>query len=279
MAHDIGAQKDFNLQPWAVALAEKGLAAFVFDYRHFGASDGEPRNLISFSKQVEDWNSALSTVRQNLTGVSSEKIGLWGMGLSAGEVLQVAAQSEHKSAIGAVVSLNPILNCRQAARTSTLKHASSVELYTLVGQIARDIVRRLVGKPASYVPIYGRLGSGEPALLLSSDIHVATDMLPASQAGGWKNFAPAGFALSCLSLSPMHYAEGVAAPTFVIFSENDDFVSFSEIERLLELLGSNGQSFRLNGSTHFDVYSFRAADVAKRAVPFLAQHLGVAPKE
>jgi hypothetical protein len=49
----MGAQKDMGLNFYAEAFAAGGLAAFVFDYRSFGGSDGEPRQWVSPSRHVQ----------------------------------------------------------------------------------------------------------------------------------------------------------------------------------------------------------------------------------
>ena len=47
MAHGFGAERTFGLPAFAGRFAAAGLAALLFDYRGFGQSDGEPRNLVS----------------------------------------------------------------------------------------------------------------------------------------------------------------------------------------------------------------------------------------
>jgi alpha/beta superfamily hydrolase len=42
MAHGFGAERTFGLEPFAERFAEAGLATFLFDYRCFGDSEGEP---------------------------------------------------------------------------------------------------------------------------------------------------------------------------------------------------------------------------------------------
>jgi hypothetical protein len=49
----MGAQKDMGLRFYAEAFASGGLAAFVFDYRSFGGSDGEPRHWVSPAQHVQ----------------------------------------------------------------------------------------------------------------------------------------------------------------------------------------------------------------------------------
>ena len=55
MAHGLGGTRDAGLEPYARRFANAGLAVLLFDYRHFGASDGEPRQLISVRRQLADW--------------------------------------------------------------------------------------------------------------------------------------------------------------------------------------------------------------------------------
>ena len=63
MAHGFGAERTFGLEPFAERFARAGLATFLFDYRCFGDSDGEPRNLISPRRQLEDWEAAAIATR------------------------------------------------------------------------------------------------------------------------------------------------------------------------------------------------------------------------
>ena len=57
MGHGLGAQQDFRLPAFAQRFAERGLAVFTFDYRHWGESAGEPRQLLIPQKQKQDWHS------------------------------------------------------------------------------------------------------------------------------------------------------------------------------------------------------------------------------
>jgi len=46
MGHGFAATRECGIAPFAEAFANAGYAAFMFDYRHFGASGGEPRQLL-----------------------------------------------------------------------------------------------------------------------------------------------------------------------------------------------------------------------------------------
>jgi fermentation-respiration switch protein FrsA (DUF1100 family) len=55
-----------GLAPYAEQFAHAGMAALVFDYRHFRASGGEPRQLIDINSQLEDYRAAIRFARSLL---------------------------------------------------------------------------------------------------------------------------------------------------------------------------------------------------------------------
>jgi predicted alpha/beta hydrolase len=59
MAHGTTGTMDFGLAPYAQRFAEAGLVVLAFDYRHFGASEGRPRQLISVRRQIADTAASL----------------------------------------------------------------------------------------------------------------------------------------------------------------------------------------------------------------------------
>ena len=54
MAHGTTATMDFGLRRYAQRFADARLAGLMFDYRHFGLSEGEPRQLVDTRRQVAD---------------------------------------------------------------------------------------------------------------------------------------------------------------------------------------------------------------------------------
>ena len=72
MGHGFGATVDCGLDTYANRFAETGMRAIAFDYRHFGLSEGEPRQLLSIGKQLEDWQAALAYAR-SLPDIDSSK--------------------------------------------------------------------------------------------------------------------------------------------------------------------------------------------------------------
>lgn len=63
LEHGLGAVKEMRLDAYAERFTAAGYACLVFDHRHFGASGGQPRQLLSVSRQLADWKAAIGYVR------------------------------------------------------------------------------------------------------------------------------------------------------------------------------------------------------------------------
>src|ERR1700681_4663931 len=106
LGHGFAGTVDSGLLPFAERFAAAGVDALAFDYRHFGASDGEPRQLLSIPRQLEDYAAAIARAR-TLDGVDPERIGAWGSSYSGGHVVAVAVADGR---VAAVISQVPAMD-------------------------------------------------------------------------------------------------------------------------------------------------------------------------
>src|SRR5579864_6221258 len=118
LASGFGAIREMHLHAYAERFVQAGLAALVFDYRHFGASTGEPRQLLDIKQQLADWTAAISYVR-TLDDIDPERIALWGSSFSGGHVIELAARDQH---IAAVVAQVPFVDGIATALALGLRH-------------------------------------------------------------------------------------------------------------------------------------------------------------
>src|SRR5690349_20947540 len=102
LAHGWTGVREQRLDAFAERFASAGLAALVFDYRHFGASEGEPRQLLDIGRQHEDWVAAIAYARTR-GDVDPDRIALWGSSFSGGHVVSVAARDRRIAAVVAQV--------------------------------------------------------------------------------------------------------------------------------------------------------------------------------
>lgn len=149
MAHGLGAVRQLRLHEFAERFAQAGYAVVVFDYRHFGASGGHPRQLVDIRAQLQDWHSALAYVRSEEL-FDSSRIALWGSSFGGGHVLQVAADDK---AVKAVISQCPFTDGPASflARMRTGKISAPIMLLAAIA----DCAGAALGRNPLLLPMVG----------------------------------------------------------------------------------------------------------------------------
>ena len=127
MAHGFSATRDDGLPAYAEAFCDAGFAVILFDYRHFGASTGQPRQLLDIGRQQDDYRAVVDWARHT-DGIDPDRIALWGSSFSGGHVLAVAAGDPR---IAAVIAQAPFTDSLPAIRQiplTNLVRAGTVEV-------------------------------------------------------------------------------------------------------------------------------------------------------
>ncbi len=267
MAHGFGATRDASLQPYAERFAAAGLDALVFDYRHFGASEGEPRQLVSLRRQLQDYRAAIDCAR-TLPGVDARRIAVWGTSLAGGHALVTAARVE---GVAAAVCQCPMMDGR-AAVAGILRYAGPAQLLRLTAHGLLDALGAPFGL-THYVPTVGPPGT--LAIMTSVDSN-----------DGYRALAPPGFrfevaariALAVGLYRPVSYAGRVRCPVLVQICEHDSVAPARAAERVVARLGPYAE-VRRYPIGHFEPYfgAHFGRSVADQ-VEFLTRHLGAGPR-
>jgi uncharacterized protein len=150
LAHGFGGVRQARLDAYATRFMQAGLAALVFDYRHFGASEGEPRQLLDIKLQIADWSAALSYTR-TLSCIDSNRIALWGASLSGGHVIEIASRDRN---IAAVVAEVPFMDSFAVLRSKSWRNALQL---TMAG--FRDELQNFWNRSPYYIKIAGAPGT------------------------------------------------------------------------------------------------------------------------
>lgn len=241
MAHGFGALKEARLDAFAERFAAAGYAALVFDYRHFGESSGQPRNLVDIGRQHDDWRAAIAFAR-SLDGIDHDRIALWGSSFSGGHVIGVGADD---GGIAAIISQVPHMD-----GPVTLRAAGPVRLAKLVAAGLRDSARAVAGGDPRYIPIVGPPGT--TAAMATPDAEPGYSALyPPGFA--WRNEVPARIALRVWAYSPGKRAADVGCPLLVLVAA-DDVVTPPEPARAAAKRAPKGELVEYEGVGHFDVY-------------------------
>lgn len=260
MAHGFAAQRDFVLPDFAERFARKGMAVFLFDYRNFGASDGEPRNLVSHWRHLEDWRAAIAHVR-GLSEVDAARMALWGSSYSGGHVLVTAAKVR---GISAVVSQVPFVD-----GLATAAMFAPGYIVEAAGKALKDMARAATFRSPYYVPVVG-----EPGLFAMMNTPGAMDaylaLIPPDS--DWPNECPARAGLTLALYRPIGYAGRIRCPVLMVCAENDSLIPAAAVRKTAGRIKRAKLVSLPMG--HFDIYSGQPfEEVVELEGEFLREHL------
>jgi dienelactone hydrolase len=243
MAHGLGGTRDASLEPYAEKFAGAGYMVLLFDYRHFGASDGEPRQLLSITKQLADWASAIAFAR-TLPGVNRRKIALWGSSFSGGHVLVAAARDGD---IAAISAQGPMMD-GLAASLNVLSYAGPVALLKMAALGVLDEAGSLLGRPPIYLPLVA-----QPGQLAAMSSHDAESGYRNIVSPTWRNEMAARFVPTLASYRPISYAGKLKCPALIIVCKDDSVAPAKAALATAKKLGSKAE-LKIYDLGHFDIY-------------------------
>jgi dienelactone hydrolase len=258
MGHGFGGTRVMRLDAYAERFAAAGLAALVFDYRHFGASTGEPRQLLDIALQHEDWAAALAHVRAR-DDVDAARVALWGTSFGGGHALVAAARDGRVAAV--------VAQCPFTDGAASLRAVPPATAARLAVRALRDELAARRGRPPVQVPLVGPPGS--VAFMTTPDAEEGYRRLVPP---GHPDTVAARVALRVGLYRPGRAAARVACPVLFSICEHDT-VAPARAARRAAARAPRGEvdSYPIG---HFDVYH---GDAFERAVAdqtrFLLRHL------
>lgn len=260
MAHGLSAVKAFRLPAFAERFVERGMATFLFDYRTFGRSDGEPRHVVNPFHHVQDWLAAITHVR-HLLEIDSSRIALWGTSFSGGHVIIAAAKD---SGIKAMVSQVPFVSGFSSIRVRSIP---DIILATWYGMI--DYMKTAFGLPPHYSPAIARPGSF--AAMNSEESYPGfRSIIPAGS--DWENKMTSRAFILLAFYYPIYYAKKVKVPVLLIGGKKDSLVPFSAVQKTADRLSEC--EFVALDCNHFDPYTgARFEQSIKIQIDFLERKL------
>ncbi len=256
--------RDQGLDAFAERLAEAGFAALAFDYRHWGESEGEPRQLADSARHRADWKAAIAHVKA-LEEIDSTRIALWSYSLGTGHIQSLAADGLE---VRALVCVAPLLN----GRSSLLHIGGPRHLAKLTGAGLRDATRALRGADPYRIPAIGDPGS---LAVINSPESVAGFDAITPPGSSWRNEVCARVALSP-PYNLVRKARRIACPALYCVFESDD-VNPPELGRRAARLAPRGELREYPGG-HYAAFSEAVFDrVLSDQLEFLGRHLGPGP--
>jgi pimeloyl-ACP methyl ester carboxylesterase len=261
MGHGFGAVRRARLDAYAERFAAAGLGVLAFDYRHFGDSEGEPRQLLDIGRQLDDWRAAISHAR-TLPGADPARLAIWGSSYGGGHVLSMAAEDRQ---IAAAVAQVPFVD--GIATTAAIGPLAGARLTFAA---IRDALRGLRGRRPHRVPLVGR--PGELAAMTTPDAEAGyRAMFPDDL--DWDDDVAARIFLRVPLYRPGRRSGRIRCPLLVGVADEDTLTPPGPAVRAAERAPKG--ELRRYPVGHFDVYDGPWFErVVEDQVEFLTRHLG-----
>jgi dienelactone hydrolase len=264
LAHGFAAVRELRLDAYAARFAEAGYAALVFDYRFWGASAGQPRQVLDIAAQHADWRAAVAYAR-SLDGVDATRVVCWGSSFGGGHVLNLAAQDHGLAA--AIVQVPHV-----TGPASAFAQAPGLVARLALAAV-RDQAGAWLGRPPHRVRSIGR--PGEVAMMTSPG---AYDLVQKMAGDKWNELlaesdVAARIALRVPLYSPGRRAAKITAPTLIQLAIQDDVTPYAKARRIVARIPKG--EVRSYDCTHFEPYlDPHFEHIVTDQIAFLDRHVG-----
>ena len=267
MNHGFGGTRDMLLENYAIRFQDAGLAVLTFDYRHFGESEGEPRQLFAIKSQLEDCTAAIDYARSR-SEIDPNKIAIWGTSAGGGYGLAIAARDKKIACICAqVAGLDSHEDGKLALKREGLRFFLRLFMHA-----QRDKGRSRFGLSAHKIPIVGKPGT--LAMIVAPGAYEGYTKLAQT---GIVNEVCARAILTTGGYNPVKYAKDVHCPVLIQICEKDNLVSVNSSQKVVEILGGKAEIKRYPIG-HFDIYTGEYFEQAVRdQIEFFKKHLTATP--
>ena len=242
MAHGTAGVRE-QLKHYVPRFTAAGLHVLLFDYRHFGDSDGQPRQLLSIRRQLQDYAAALEFIRR-VPGVDPDRVAVWGSSLAGGHVIDVAVRDGR---VAAVISQNPAVD-NVATAFRIVEYAGIGQVLKLAGLGIVDIARSILWLSPKVVPAGG--APGELAMMTSFDTLAGLNRLATPN---WRNVLCARISLSAPLHRPGLKADRLPCPILIAICDQDLIAPTDAAEATARRAGQRA-TVKHYPIGHFDIY-------------------------
>ncbi|BAE60557.1 unnamed protein product [Aspergillus oryzae] len=266
MGHGFGAVKAGGLFPFAERFAEAGYAAVMFDYLFFGESDGLPRNLLSISRELQDFRDVIAWVRRQTDKWDINRVIAWGASFGGMHVTTLMAE-DHDLLAG--IMQGPCVDGLAASRQVPVYKTLRLLPLSLF-----DWMLSLFSSKAIYIPLVGDGKHGSSLAMMSgSEAMAGWKRLTTDLGADFVNKVTARTILTIPFSRPIKKVHRSRKPLLVVVTTWDNEAPLHKAKQAVRL-APLGEGFRVPGG-HFDLYAGGVAfeDNIRRQLQFLQKVL------
>jgi dienelactone hydrolase len=260
MGHGLGGIRQMRLDAFAERFQAAGYACLVFDYRHFGASGGEPRQLLDIKRQQQDWEAAIAHARTR-PELDPDRIITWGTSFGGGHSLLTASR-DHR--LAAAIAQCPFTDGLASALTN-----SPITTARLTSRAVRDVISARRGGAPVYADTAGAKNS---AAFMTSPDSIPGYLALVPDGTAFRNQLAARFALQIARHRPGRRAKDITCPILFCICETDTVAPAGPTKRYAAQAPRGETKVYPDG--HFDIYIGDAFErVITDQLAFLARHV------
>ena len=266
LAHGFAAVKAGGLVPFAEAFRRQGFAAIPFDYRHWGGSSGEPRDVTSVPAQRADYRTVIDWAMAH-PDIDATRVFVWGTSFSGLHAVELAATDPR---LRGAIAQNPLVDGLAGTRTSR-----PGQLLRLLTVGVKDRVGSLLGRPPRYVP--AGVAPGEFGAIANEQAFDGLEIIRPKDGTEWQNRVAARSLLGIAAHRPVRKAADIQCPILLVVGEHDTIAPAGPALKVAER-APKSELYRSRGG-HYDVYEGGEDydNVVRVEVGFLRRHAGLPP--
>ncbi|NMK49860.1 alpha/beta hydrolase [Achromobacter sp. Bel] len=263
LAHGWSMVAGGDLEDYAAAVVNEGLAALTFDFRNLGRSEGLPRQEIDPQRQIQDFRSAISYLRQR-PEVDRERIGIWGSSYSGGHALTVAAIDKR---VKCVVSQVPTTSGFSAAqRRVRYDKAAALQAAFEADREARD-----AGQP----PVTLRMVDADPDAPVAYPGRESYEYMTgeAERCPSWVNEVTLRSLELARAYEPGMYVRRIAPTPLLMIVATGDGLTPADLQQDAFNAAHQPKQLLLLPGGHYSVYTEHFERTSREAAGWFAHHL------
>ncbi len=261
MAHGFAAIKAGGLAPFAERFCREGFTAIAFDYRHWGGSGGQPRDVTSVPRQREDYRTVIDWAVAD-PRIDETQIFIWGTSFSGMHAVEIAATDTR---LRGAIAQNPLVD-----GLAGLTMVPPTRSLRLLGVGVSDRLGALLGRPPRYIP--AGAAPGEFGAVANAAAFAGLDIIRPKDGTEWHNRVAARSLLGIAAHRPVRKAADIRCPILLVVAENDTIAPVGPALRVAER-APKSELFRSRGG-HYGVYEGGEDydNVLRLEVEFLHRH-------
>ena len=270
MAGGLAVTKEPGTDRFAQRFVDDGFSVLAFDYRRFGESGGEPRQVARVGEQLADWQAAIAFAA-TLPEVDPAKLAVWGFSSSGGHIFRVAARNPQ---LAAAISQTPLVD-GPAVAPNAMRHQTQSAALRFTARAILDAVGGLVGRDPLLVPLAGQPGT--VTSLTTPDARKGAEALnPDNAYPQWRQEVAARSALRIGFYRPGRRAAQVSCPLLVLAYDDDGVAPPGPAIRAAQR-APRGELVQLPGG-HYEPFLAGHETAVDVQLAFLRRHtLGASP--